>query len=62
MSEAIVRSLERNGGRALVKADVEQITLSDAGAATGVTLKDGTELRAARGVTQRLSDGEYLTQ
>ena len=53
MAQALIESIERNGGRALVNADVGQILVDPStGAATGVQLKDKdrTIISATKGV------------
>ena len=46
-----VETLERNGGRALVKAEVEEINIdATTGAATGVKLAGGATINAKKGV------------
>jgi len=51
MAMALVETLERNGGRALVKAEVEEINIdATTGAATGVKLAGGATINAKKGV------------
>lgn len=58
MSEAVVESIERCGGRALVRADVDKIIVEDGSSkALGVVLKDGSEILAKRGV---ISSAGYM--
>ena len=56
---ALVRGLERQGGRVRCGAAVQQILVTD-GKAVGVRLADGEELRAGRGVVSNASPWDTL--
>ena len=57
---ALVRGLERHGGRVRCGAAVEQILVED-GRAVGVRLVGGEELRSSRGVVSNASPWDTLT-
>ena len=53
--DALVRGLEKHGGRLELRAPVAEVLLDEAGSAAGVLLEDGSEVRAREAVISNAS-------